>query len=93
VARSSFLFGDEYVADAVCSWCFDLEPTSWVIAAGERLRLEVAGNNFPLFDRNPHTFVKPAQASPWNWKRSTHVLYHDAARPSALHLPLSEAGS
>jgi putative CocE/NonD family hydrolase len=93
VARSGFLFGDEYIADAVHTWRFDLEPTSWVIAAGERLRLEIAGNSFPLFDRNPHTSVKPAQASPWNWKRSTHVLYHDAARASALHLPLCEAGS
>ena len=92
VARSNFLFREKYIADAVHTWRFDLEPTSWVLAAGERLRLEIAGNSFPLYDRNPHTCVKPSQASPWSWKRSTHVLYHDAARPSALHLPLCEAG-
>jgi len=28
--------------------------------------------------------------SPWNWHRSTHTLFHDAARPSVLKLPTVE---
>ena len=89
VARSSFLFDETYRADSVRLWEFEMEPTSWVFAVGERLRIEIAGGSFPLFDRNPGTCVKPSEASSWNWKRSTHFVYHDAVRCSAIHLPIA----
>jgi putative CocE/NonD family hydrolase len=88
VARGTFLFDEIYEADKPQLWEFELEPTSWVFAAGERLRIEIAGGSFPLYDRNPGTEVPPREASSWNWKRSTHVVYHDAERPSAIHLPV-----
>jgi putative CocE/NonD family hydrolase len=88
IARSTFLFGDEYRADAVQRWEFALEPTSTVFAAGERVRLEVAGGAFPLYDRNPSTSVKPSAMTEWNWGRSTHMVFHDAERPSVLELPV-----
>lgn len=87
IARSAFLF-DKYTSDTPHVWNFDLEPTSWVFVPGERLRLEVSGNSFPLYDRNPHTDVKPSQATSWNWSRSTHILHHGPEQPSALHLPV-----
>jgi putative CocE/NonD family hydrolase len=87
VARSSFLF-DHYASDAPHTCRFDLEPTSWVFQPGERLRLEISGNSYPLFDRNPHTAVKPSHADSWSWKRSTHILHHSPKQPSALHLPV-----
>ncbi len=87
IARSSFLF-EHYAPDTRHIWRFDLEPTSWVFQPGERLRLEVSGNSYPLFDRNPHTAVKPSHADSWNWKRSTHILHHSAESPSTLHLPV-----
>jgi putative CocE/NonD family hydrolase len=90
IARSSFLFGDGYRADTVQRWEFALEPTSCVFARGERVRLEVAGGAFPLYDRNPSNATKPCRMSPWNWGRSTHMVLHDAAHASALHLPVAE---
>jgi hypothetical protein len=87
IARSTYLFGDGYHADQVFRWEFDLEPTSYVFAKGDRIRIEIAGSAFPLYDRNPSNLTKPSQMSPWNWQRSTHMVYHDAERPSALHLP------
>ena len=89
IARSSYLFGAEYKADTVQRWEFALEPTSTVFAAGERVRLEVAGGAFPLYDRNPSNGTKPSAMSPWNWGRSTHTLYHDEQRPSILQLPVT----
>ena len=90
VARSSFLFGENYEANVPHLWEFEMEPTSWVFASGERLRVEVAGGCFPLFDRNPGTNdVKPDKASAWSWKRSTHLVYHDRNRPSVIHLPIA----
>ncbi len=88
IARSTFLFGDEYHADQVHRWEFKLEPTSYVFAKGDRVRLEIAGSAFPLYDRNPSTNIKPSEMSQWNWQRSTHVIYHDADHRSALYLPV-----
>ena len=87
IARSSYLFGEEYEADAVHRWEFALEPTSTVFAAGERIRLEIAGCAFPLYDRNPSNKTKPSRMTQWNWERSTHRVFHDAERASMLVLP------
>ncbi len=89
IARSSFLFAGNYVADSTRQWTFEMEPTSWVFARGERVRIEIAGGSFPLFDKNPGTAVKPREASSWNWTRSTHLVYHDLERPSVIHLPVA----
>jgi putative CocE/NonD family hydrolase len=88
VARSTYLFSGKYHSDQIHRWEFNLEPTSYVFATGDRVRLEIAASAFPLYDRNPSTTIKPSKMSPWNWERSTHMIYHDAEHQSALHLPV-----
>ena len=89
IARSSWLFGDAiYAADEVHAWEFSLEPTAFVLAAGERLRLEVTSSAFPLYDRNPTTDAPPQFADNWNWGRSTQQVLHSASFPSVLYLPV-----
>ncbi len=78
----------QYQADQIHRWEFDLEPTSYVFAIGDRVRLEIAASAFPLYDRNPSTNIKPSEMSQWNWQRSTHMIHHDAENLSALHLPV-----
>jgi uncharacterized protein len=91
IARSSWLFAASgYMADEIHLWKFDLEPTSCVFAAGERIRLEVASSAVPLYDRNPGTDVPSCRATSWDWKRSTQLVYHGHNRPTALYLPVSE---
>jgi len=91
IARSSWLFAESgYVADKIHLWEFDLEPTSCVFAAGDCVRLEIAGSAFPLYDRNPGTDVPSCRATSWDWHRSTQLVFHDGKRPSALYLPVSE---
>jgi hypothetical protein len=90
IARSSWLFGEEgYAADRVHAWEFTLEPVSFVLAAGERLRLEIASSAFPLYDRNPSTAVAPQDADNWNWARSTQQVLHSVDSPSAIYLPVT----
>ncbi|RXH57817.1 CocE/NonD family hydrolase [Granulicella sibirica] len=72
-------------------WAFDLDPTSCLFATGDRIRLEIASSAYPLFDRNPNNHTPPRLADSWNWQRSTQTLFHDPARPSALHLPVIPA--
>ena len=77
IARSSWLFRDAgYAADEVQGWEFTLEPVAFVLAPGERLRLEIASSAFPLYDRNPSTDVAPQLADHWNWARSTQQVLH-----------------
>jgi uncharacterized protein len=92
IARSSWLFRESsYAADRVHLWEFTLEPVAFVLAVGERLRLEIASSAFPLYDRNPSTDVPPQLAHNWNWGRSTQQVLHSAAHPSALYLPVAGA--
>lgn len=91
IARSSWLFARTgYAPDTIHLWEFDLEPTSCFFAEGERIRLEIAGSAFPLFDRNPGTGVPSCRATSWDWRRSTQVVHHSKDCPSALHLPVVE---
>ena len=89
IARSSWLFPKSgYAADTVHAWEFTLEPTAFVLAPGESVRLEIASSAFPLYDRNPSTDVAPQLADNWNWARSTQQILHTAEHPSVLYLPV-----
>jgi hypothetical protein len=88
IVRSSFLFGVSYREDTVHLWEFDLEPTSCLFTAGERVRLEVAGCAFPLYDRNPGNDTLPREMTSFNWRRSTHIVHHESRYSSALYLPV-----
>jgi uncharacterized protein len=89
IARSTWLLRDApYAADKVHLWEFALEPVSFVLAVGERLRLEIASSAFPLYDRNPSNDTSPQLADNWNWARSTQQVLHTAAHPSVLYLPV-----
>ena len=89
IARSSFLFrNSNYMPDAIHTWEFTLEPIAFVLAPGERLRLEIASSAFPLYDRNPGTDIPPQLADNWNWTRSTQQILHTQEHASVLYLPV-----
>jgi putative CocE/NonD family hydrolase len=91
VARSAFLFADtKYEVEKIQRWEFFLEPTSCLIEKGDRIRLEIAGSAFPLIDRNPGSDVPPCEATSWDWRRSTHFVFHCSEHASALYLPVTE---
>lgn len=62
----------------------DLGPIAAQISEGHRLRVDVCGAYFPLFDRNPNTAEGPFGK---NTKIATERVYHDLARPSRIILP------
>ena len=64
----------------------DLWATSHVFLAGHRVRLEVSSSNFPRFDRNLNTGGDQATGTTWEVARQT--VYHDAARPSHIVVPV-----
>jgi uncharacterized protein len=90
-ARSTHLFaGEKYSADKIHRWEFSLEPTSCRFEKGDRIRLEIAGSAFPLFDRNPGGEIASCRATSWDWRRSTEFVFHAPDYPSALYLPATE---
>lgn len=64
----------------------DLQVTSNVFHAGHRLRLNLTSSNFPLWDRNLNTGNNPATDTEMQLAHQT--IYHDAAHPSHLLLPV-----
>jgi uncharacterized protein len=63
-----------------------LWPTSMVFRKGHRIRLEIAGSNFPRFDRNPHTGEPAATAR--SGAPASQWLYHGQHSPSRIVLPI-----
>jgi len=63
-----------------------LYPTALVFGAGHRIRLDVSSSNFPRFDVNPNT-GEPLNANT-RWRVATNTIFHDAARPSHIILPV-----
>ncbi|MCW2795466.1 CocE/NonD family hydrolase, partial [Nocardioides sp.] len=75
---------------AVREVAIDLAATSNLFRAGHRIRLEISSSNFPRFDRNTNTGGDIATDGYEDLVVATNRIYHDAARPSHVVLPLIE---
>jgi uncharacterized protein len=65
-------------------------PTSYLLRAGDRVRVEISSSDYPQFAPNPNTgdpFGQNADA-----RAATQTISHDAAHPSDLVLPVIPAG-
>jgi len=72
--------------DEVYEYTIDLWATSYVFKQGHRLRLEVSSSEFDRFDRNLNVYQPWAAGQRRQVARQT--VWHDAERPSRLHLPV-----
>ncbi|OLE04858.1 MAG: X-Pro dipeptidyl-peptidase [Ktedonobacter sp. 13_1_20CM_4_53_11] len=68
----------------------DLWATSNLFKAGHRIRLEVSSSNFPRFDRNTNTGGVIERQTEKDLVQAVNRIYHDAAHPSHLILPIIE---
>ena len=71
-------------ADAARRIEIDCGSACWRLAAGSRLRLEIASSSHPCFDRHPDTLEQPVRADADAGVPARQTLFHDAAHPSAL---------
>lgn len=69
----------------------EMYPTSLVFRRGHRIRLDISSSNFPRFDINPNT--GEALNGNRGWRIAENTLYHDAAHPSSVILPVIPAAS
>ena len=68
---------------------FALPNANHVFLPGHRIMVQVQSSWFPLYDRNPQSFVPSIfWAKPEDYKKATQRIYHSASEQSFVELPL-----
>jgi putative CocE/NonD family hydrolase len=92
--RDSFEHPTPIPAGKPVRYRFALPTTNHVFLPGHRIMVQVQSTLFPLYDRNPQTYVDNIfLAKPADYVASTQTVLRSAAEPSAVWLPLVPAGA
>jgi uncharacterized protein len=68
---------------------FALPTANHVFLPGHRMMVQVQSSWFPLYDRNPQTFVQNIfWAKPENYRKATQRVYHEKGQESFVELPV-----
>jgi putative CocE/NonD family hydrolase len=68
---------------------FGLPTTNHVFEPGHRIMVQIQSSWFPLYDRNPQTFVPNIFfAKPTDYVKATETIFRSADQPSAILLPV-----
>jgi hypothetical protein len=68
---------------------FALPTSNHVFLPGHRIMVQVQSSWFPLYDRNPQTFVPNIFfAKPGDYKKATEKIYHAPDKASYVELPV-----
>jgi uncharacterized protein len=73
---------------------YALPTANHVFLPGHRIMVQVQSSWFPLYDRNPQTFVPDIfWAKPADYQRATQHIYHAAGQASFVELPVVATGN
>ena len=73
---------------------FALPTSNHVFLPGHKIMVQVQSSWFPLYDRNPQTFVPNIFfAKPDDYKKATEQIYHAPGKASFIELPLVTGAS
>ena len=87
--RESFETARPIAADTPLLYRFALPTAHHVFLPGHRLMVQVQSSWFPLYDRNPQTFVPSIfRAQPGDYQKATQRIYHAPGQESFVELPL-----
>jgi putative CocE/NonD family hydrolase len=76
-------------ANKVERYRFELPNADHVFLPGHRVMVQIQSSWFPLYDRNPQTFVPNIfYAKPEDYKKATQKVYHAAGMESSIELPV-----
>jgi hypothetical protein len=69
---------------------FALPTANHVFLPGHRIMVQIQSSWFPLYDRNPQTFVPNIfWAKPGDYRKATQRIYHAAGQESLIELPVA----
>jgi putative CocE/NonD family hydrolase len=67
---------------------FKMNEIAHTFKQGHRIMIQIQSSWFPLVDLNPQTFVNIPTANESDFQKATIRIYHDAAHPSGITLPV-----
>jgi predicted acyl esterase len=68
---------------------FALPNANHVFLPGHRIMVQIQSSWFPLYDRNPQTFVANIfWAKPSDYRKATQKIYHTPGNATFLSLPV-----
>jgi uncharacterized protein len=71
---------------------FVMPTANHVFEPGHRIMVQIQSSWFPLYDRNPQTFVPNIFfAKPGDYQKATQRIFHSAAQATNIELPVVEA--
>lgn len=88
--RNSFEKPEAFVAGKVTEVKFQLNDVSHAFKKGQRIMVHVQHSWFPLVDLNPQKFMNIPDATPADFQKATHRLYHDAGHASYVEIGVLE---
>jgi predicted acyl esterase len=87
--RESFEKPQALKPNSPLAFNFALPPANHVFLPGHRIMVQVQSSWFPLYDRNPQTFVDNIFfARPADYVKASIRVYHSDANASFIGLPL-----
>ncbi len=87
--RESFETAKAIAPDRPLEYRFALPTANHVFLAGHRIMVQVQSSWFPLYDRNPQTFVPSIfRATPADYRKATQRIYHAPNQASFIELPV-----
>ena len=90
--REGFDTPKPLASNAPLTYRFTLPTTNHVFLPGHRVMVQVQSSWFPLYDRNPQTFVPNIFfARPEDYVKATQRIYHAAGAASFIDLPVVPA--
>ena len=90
--RESFEHPSAIPANTAQRYHFTLPPTNHVFLPGHRIMVQIQSSWFPLYDRNPQTYVDNIfLAKPQDYKAATQSVFHGGTEASAILLPVVSA--
>ncbi|USX18584.1 CocE/NonD family hydrolase [Oxalobacteraceae bacterium OTU3REALA1] len=90
--RNSLENPSPITANAVEKYRFALPNANHVFLPGHRVMVQIQSSWFPLYDRNPQTYVPNIfHAKAGDYKKATLKVFHAGSQASAIELPVVEA--
>jgi putative CocE/NonD family hydrolase len=87
--RESFETPRPIAANQPLPYRFTLPTANHVFLRGHRVMVQIQSSWFPLYDRNPQTFVPSIfWAKPEDYKKAVQRVYHRQGKASFVELPL-----
>ena len=87
--RDSFAKPAAIPANQTERYAFALPNVDHVFQRGHRIMVQVQSSWFPLYDRNPQTFVENIFfAKPGDYQKATQRIYHQPGAATAIALPV-----